>query len=62
MPKPSSNIGLRPYLSDTGPQTSCEAPKTKSKPDKVNCACAMLAPKFAVIAGRAGKYRSVVTG
>ena len=60
--KPISKIGRLPQRSDSGPHTSCDRPNANSKALKVYCAWLTGAPKLAVNAGSAGKYRSVVTG
>ena len=60
--QPVINIGLRPNRSDSGPQTNCDAPNASSSADSVYCACAMVAFRLVASAGRAGKYKSVVTG
>jgi hypothetical protein len=59
---PPNKTGLRPHLSDKGPQTNWEVPKAKSSAVSVSWACTMLAPKPWVKAGKAGKYKSVVMG
>src|SRR5450830_740327 len=55
-------MGRRPNRSDSGPQISCEVPKASSSALNVRCACDIGAPKPSVSAGRAGRYKSVVTG
>ena len=60
--KPAKRIGLRPNRSDIGPQINCEIPKESKSADSIYCACAIVAPKPSEMAGRAGKYKSVVTG
>ena len=59
---PTSKTGRRPKRSDTGPQNSCEIPKAKTSAVRVSWACVMLAPKPVVSAGKAGRYRSVLSG
>ena len=59
---PSSRMGRRPHRSDSGPHTICEHPKASSKPVKVSWACDSGAPKPEVMAGSAGRYKSVVMG
>ena len=61
-PRPTSSTGRRPKRSDSGPQTSCDTPKASSSALSVNCAWATGAFRLRVRAGRAGRYRSVVTG
>ena len=57
-----SKTGRRPKRSDNGPQISCEQPKASSNALNVYCACAIGAAKLSASEGRAGRYRSVVTG
>src|SRR6218665_3479822 len=47
---------------DSGPQTICEQPNASNRQLSVSCAAAMGAARLLVMAGRAGRYRSVVTG
>jgi hypothetical protein len=48
--------------SDSGPQIICDSPKAKSKPLKVSWACDKGAANPLVMAGKAGRYKSVVMG
>ena len=52
---PTSNTGLRPYLSDTGPHMSWLMPKHSKSAESVSCACGIEAPKACVMPGRAGR-------
>src|SRR6218665_1690303 len=62
MHRPVSRMGRRPKRSDSGPQTICEQPNASNRPLSVSCAAAIGAARLLVMAGRAGRYRSVVTG
>jgi len=61
-PMPVSRMGRRPQRSDSGPHSSCEPPKASSSAVKVVWVWATLAPSCSVSRGRAGRYRSVVSG
>jgi len=60
--RPHNKIGRRPKRSDSGPHTNCEVPKANNNALSVSCTCDSSASNSALMAGRAGKYKSVATG